>query len=194
VSIACVNHETEEGQLPLFQPLPDTDPAGILKILVWPNPVLHQISEPVSEFDTIELKQLVTDMFATMRHGNGIGLAAPQVNVLKRVITLEIEPNRMLYFINPRVVWESEEMYSWEEGCLSVPGYFEKRDRPQEILVETADFSGNITNVRLQGLYAFALQHEIDHLNGIVFVDDLSNLKKDRVKAKVKKTLRHRGL
>lgn len=193
MSMAFVEKEVEEGPLPLFYPLADVDPPRFLKILVWPNPVLNQISDPVVEFGTTELKQLVADMFVTMRKDNGVGLAAPQVNVLRRVITLEIEPDKSLYFINPIITWSSEKMYSWEEGCLSVPGYFEKRDRPEEILVETSDLSGNTTTVRLQGLYAFALQHEIDHLNGIVFIDNLSPLKKDRVKVKIRKTLRLRG-
>lgn len=193
MSMAFVEKEVDEGPLPLFYPLADVDAPTIRKILVWPNPTLSKIADPVDDFNAVDIKQLVADMFVTMRKDSGVGLAAPQVNVLRRVITLEIEPDKSLYFINPVIVWVSEKMYSWEEGCLSVPGYFEKRDRPEEILVETADLSGNVTTVRLQGLYAFALQHEIDHLNGIVFVDGLSPLKKDRVKAKIRKTLRLRG-
>lgn len=182
-----------EERLPLFNSFPDVI-AKELPIRIWPDPILHKLSMPIDkEFGTPELKQLIVDMFHTMRLNKGVGLAAPQVGVSKRVITMEVEPNVLVYFINPIITESSDVNYKWEEGCLSVPGYFEFRERPNDINVWTNDIDGKLMTVRLQGLYAFALQHEMDHLAGKVFVDDLSQFKKERVKSKVKKTLRNRN-
>jgi peptide deformylase len=191
-----VDLESQDGveeRLPLFNSFPDVI-AKELPIRIWPDPILHKLSMPIAnEFGTLELKQLIVDMFHTMRINKGVGLAAPQVGICKRVITMEVEPNVLVYFINPIIVESSDTNYKWEEGCLSVPGYFEFRERPNDINVWTNDVDGKLMTVRLQGLYAFALQHEMDHLAGKVFVDDLSQFKKDRVKVKVKKTLRNRN-
>lgn len=186
-----------EGQFPAFAPSTDIQPK-LLEIRVWPDPILHKLSMPIEDrgplaFGSIELRQLIADMFHTMLRGNGVGLAAPQVGISRRVITMEIEPGKSFYFINPVIVESSEVMYQWEEGCLSVPGYFETRKRPNDITVWTYDTDGKLLVVRLQGLYAFALQHEMDHLAGKVFVDDLSSLKKERVKTKIKNTLQKRA-
>lgn len=187
-----------EGQIPLFTPSSDLAPPTLHPIRVWPDPILHKLSMPIEDrgelaFGSLELKQFIADMFYTMVHGNGVGLAAPQVGVLRRIITMEIEPSKQVYFINPVIVSVSDVMYQWEEGCLSVPGYFETRERPNDITVWTNDTAGKLLEIRLQGLYAFALQHEMDHLAGKVFVDDLSTFKKDRVKTKIKKTLQKRA-
>jgi len=182
-----------EDRLPIFSPIFPMLPPTEQQIRVWPDPILNKISMPINkEFGTPELQQLIIDMFHTMRLNKGVGLAAPQLGISKRVITMEVEPNKLVYFINPIFIDVSETMYKWEEGCLSVPGYFEFRERPNDINVWTNDMNGNLLEVRLQGLYAFALQHEVDHLAGKVFVDDLSPFKKDRVKGKIKKTLRNR--
>lgn len=183
-----------EGRLPIFNPMFPMFTPNECVIRVWPDPVLNKISMPIDkEFGTPALQNLIVDMFHTMRINRGIGLAAPQIGVLKRVITMEVEPNKLVYFINPIVVESSTENYQWDEGCLSVPGYFETRERPADITVWSNEINGTLLVVRLQGLYAFALQHEIDHLAGKVFVDDLSQIKKDRVKSKIKKTLRRGG-
>lgn len=181
--------------------------AQVRPILTYPNELLHKMAEPVTEFDD-ELGQLVMDMFLTMDTNSGIGLAAPQVGVLKRVITLSIPHQYMLksegtepteytdphqehtVMVNPEITDFSDEIYSFDEGCLSVPGYFEKRKRPTWIIVQYQTPKGNILHRQLEGLPAFAVQHEIDHLNGKLFVDNLSPLKKQRVKKKVEKTLR----
>ena len=183
-----------EDRLPIFNPIFPLVTPTERPICIWPDPILHKISMPIDkEFGTPDLQQLIVDMFHTMRESKGVGLAAPQVGVSKRVITMEVEPGVMVYFINPIITESSDVNYKWEEGCLSVPGYFEIRERPNDISVWCNDMKGEHLTVRLQGLYAFALQHEMDHLAGKVFVDDLSPFKKDRVKAKVKKTLRNRN-
>ena len=181
----------------------------VREILVWPNPILSQPCEDVTEFDD-ELGQLVMDMCLTMASGNGVGLAAPQVGVNKNIITIGFPKHYALdngsdytgpteygnsfidykVMINPRILNTGERQWEHEEGCLSVPGYFEKRKRPSEITVEYQLPNERWDSVQLQGLEAFAVQHELDHLNGKLFIDDLSRLKKDRVKKKVKKALR----
>lgn len=163
----------------------------LLPILIWPNPKLAEVASPVTKFD-IYVEQLIVDMLFTMRASKGIGLAAPQVGESLRVIVLEVEPDRPCYFINPTIV-SSQGNYEWEEGCLSVPGYFETRNRPGQITVETSLISGRTETIDLCGLYAFALQHEIDHLNGKVFVDGSSQLRQERARAKIRKTLKQRG-
>lgn len=183
-----------EERLPLFNPIfPMFTPTERV-IRIWPDPILHKLAMPIDkEFGTPDLQQLIVDMFHTMRESKGVGLAAPQIGVSKCVITMEVEPSVFVYFINPIIVETSDVNYKWEEGCLSVPGYFELRERPNDIKVWTNDMQGKLLVVRLQGLYAFALQHEMDHLNGKVFVDGLSQFKLERVKNKIKKTLRNRG-
>lgn len=158
---------------------------NILPILIWPDERLNQVCENITTFDDW-LKQVSLDMFATMKYNNGVGLAAPQVGILANVITISID-GIDLFFANPEIVESSERLYAWDEGCLSVPGYFEKRRRPQRIVVKYKNINGYEKEKEFQGLFAFAIQHEIDHLNGKVFVDDLSSLKKDRVKNKIKK-------
>lgn len=176
---------------PIKLPLEGRYNAEILPVLVWPNEELHKVAKPVSDFNE-ELEQTVVNMFATMKYEGGVGLAATQVGIHQRIIVIEIQPELPLVLINPEIVETGEDMYRWQEGCLSVPGYFEYRKRPQKIVLRFNDITGNTKEVEFQGIYSFAIQHEIDHLNGKVFVDGLSTFRQHRVKNKIKKTLRQR--
>lgn len=160
-----------------------------LQIVHWPDERLHKKCEDVTEFDD-HLVKFVTDMIYTMRENNGVGLAAPQVGIPLNVIVLWIDTPENSFvgeMINPEIIEVSNEMFRWEEGCLSVPGYYEDRERPKTIRVRYHDMYGKLYERELSGLAAFAVQHEIDHLNGKVFIDSLSQLKKDRIKKKISK-------
>lgn len=161
----------------------------ILPILVWPDEKLHTECTDVTEFDQ-ELKQLTLNLFATMKNDNGIGLAAPQVGEFVNVLAIWIEQDKPVLLINPKIVEASDETFEWEEGCLSVPGYFEKRKRPNRIVVSYKTVTGDEKESEFRDLYAFAIQHEIDHLNGTLFIDGFSKFKLSRVKAKIKKYLK----
>lgn len=166
--------------------------AVALPVLRWPYDVdaLHQKSAPVEVFDN-ELKQLILNMFATMKTLGGVGIAAPQVGAFKRVLVIQLEEGKPLICVNPEIVEVvGNETFEWEEGCLSVPGYFNTAKRPNSIIVKFYDDEENVHEMELHGLYAFAFQHEYDHLEGKLFVDDLSMLKRMRAKEKVKKALR----
>lgn len=164
-----------------------------LGILMWPDNRLHVQCEEVTEFDNEDrknLSQLALDMIYTMRISGGIGLAAPQVGVTANMFVMTINENQdSLVLINPEVIETSDELFEWEEGCLSVPGYFENRKRPNRVVVRFQDPIGDDHELEFLGLWAFAVQHELDHLKGKVFVDDLSFFKKTRVKSKIKKTI-----
>lgn len=159
------------------------------KILIWPNELLKLQAAPVVNFND-ELKQLIMDMLLTMRQKNGIGLAAPQVGVLQRVIVIEVPQSSPFALVNPEIIKIGDKKLIFNEGCLSTPGYFEMRDRPQQIFVKYNTEMGNQHTIEFQGIHAFAIQHEIDHLNGKVFVDGLSRLKTDRIKSKIAKTIK----
>lgn len=165
---------------------------NLLDILVWPNDVLSRPCDDVMDFDD-DLQQLVVDMIHTMEHRLGIGLAAPQIGVSSNVIIIvndhgpDVVP---LTLINPQLIEVAEAKFQWDEGCLSVPGYYEMRKRPNRVVVQYQDVSGNEHQSEFIGLWAFVVQHEIDHLNGKVFVDTLTPLKKKRVTNKVRKTLK----
>lgn len=165
---------------------------NLLDILVWPNDVLSRPCDDVMDFDD-DLQQLVVDMIHTMEHRLGIGLAAPQIGVSSNVIVVvndhgpDVVP---LTLINPQLIEVAEAKFQWDEGCLSVPGYYEMRKRPNRVVVQYQDVSGNEHQSEFIGLWAFVVQHEIDHLNGKVFVDTLTPLKKKRVTNKVRKTLK----
>lgn len=165
---------------------------AILPILEYPDERLRKKAAPVEVFDN-HLKQLVADMLETMYGAPGIGLAATQVNVHKRVIVIDVseEKNSPVCLINPDIIEKcgSEEM---EEGCLSVPGIFEKVKRAQSVKVRSLDLDGNPTQIEAEGLLAVCIQHEIDHLEGRLFVDRLSPLKRQLVRKKIKKDQRHR--
>lgn len=171
---------------------------AIMPIYVAPHPVLKKVAEPVTEGITDELRQFMDDMLETMYATRGIGLAAPQVGVSKRILVLDVEQGdedeegniakgTPLFFINPEIVWSSDELNTYKEGCLSVPGQYADVERPEKVRISFIDYHGKQQEVEADGLLATCLQHEIDHLNGVLFVDHLSTLKRDMVMRKLKK-------
>ena len=163
---------------------------AIKKILTVPNPVLRKKSSIVEKVDK-EIKKLMDDMLETMYKAPGIGLAAIQIGVPKRVVVIDIskEGNKKdpIYFINPELTWKSKEKATYEEGCLSIPDQFAKIDRPEKCIVKFLDYNGSLKEIKAEGLLATCIQHEIDHLNGILFIDYLSKLKKDIIIKKLSK-------
>jgi peptide deformylase len=159
-------------------------------IIILPDKRLRLVSEPVKAIDA-ELKKLVEDMFETMYEAPGIGLAAIQIGEPQRVITLDIakkdDPPAPQVFINPEITWSSDEKNIHEEGCLSIPEYYEEVERPAEVKVKYLDRAGKPQELHATGILATCLQHEIDHLNGVLFIDHLSKLKRDRVLKKFTK-------
>ena len=163
---------------------------ALLPILRYPDTRLYKKAKPVREVDE-RIRRLVQDMIETMKAAVGIGLAATQVDVHLRVIVLDIskEQNNPEVFINPRLI-QQEGQREHEEGCLSVPGIYDKVTRADRVVVEAWDLEGNTFVRTAEGLMATCLQHEMDHLEGKVFVDYLSVLKQNRIKAKLRKRLR----
>lgn len=161
---------------------------AILNILEFPDSRLRTIAKPVSIVDD-GIRQLVDDMFETMYEAPGIGLAATQVNVHKRVVVMDLSEDRSepRVFINPEIEKLTDDMDQYQEGCLSVPGFYENVDRPQKVRVKALDRDGQPYELIAEGLLAVCIQHECDHLNGKLFVDYLSNLKRDRIKKKLEK-------
>ena len=159
-------------------------------ILIIPDKRLRLKSEPVAAIDR-SVRALIDDMFETMYEAPGIGLAAIQIGVPKRVITMDLakkdEPKAPQVFINPEVTWHSEEKAIYEEGCLSIPEYYEEVERPASVKVKYLDLDGKTHEIEASGLLATCLQHEIDHTNGILFIDYISKLKRDMVMKKFKK-------
>ena len=153
-------------------------------IIVLPDKRLRQVSDPVKAVDA-EVRTLVDDMFETMYKAPGVGLAAIQVGVPRRVITVDTakkdEPKQPQAFLNPEIVWSSHEKSTYEEGCLSIPEYYEKVERPTHVKVRFMGLDGKTQEIEADGLLATVLQHEIDHINGILFIDHISKLKRDRV-------------
>lgn len=166
---------------------------AVLDILEFPDPRLRTEAAPV-EAVTDEIRSLVDDMFDTMYDAPGIGLAATQVNVHQRILVMDIseEQTQPLVFINPEIEVLDPELGEYDEGCLSVPGFYETVNRPSKIAVTSMDRDGNTSTEELTGLLAICLQHEIDHLNGKLFVDYLSPLKRQRIRKKLEKSQRHR--
>ena len=173
---------------------------AILQIYVAPHPVLKKKAAPVAGGVTDDLRRLMDDMLETMYASDGIGLAAPQVGVSKRILVLDIDQprgpaevpveqkrGRPQYFVNPEIIWSSEDLRIYNEGCLSVPGQYADVTRPDKIRVKFLDYDGKAQEIEADGLLATALQHEMDHLDGILFVDHLSTLKRDIVMRKLKK-------
>jgi peptide deformylase len=161
-----------------------------LNILHYPDPRLHKVAAPVEKVDD-SIRKLVKDMAETMYSAPGIGLAATQVDVHLQVIVIDISEakNDLQVFINPRLL-ETDGMQEYEEGCLSVPGIFDKVRRPEKVRVEALDTDGKKFTLETDGLLAVCIQHEMDHLKGKVFVEYLSALKQTRIKHKLKKRLR----
>lgn len=178
---------------------------SILKILTYPDPTLREISKPVEIFDE-NLKKLTQDMLETMYSAKGIGLAAPQVGVLQRVVVIDTRPTddegkrykydemaelektipQPLVLINPRII-KGEGKTTFDEGCLSVPSFYETVQRYNVIEVETYDLNGNKKTFKTDGLLAICIQHELDHLEGKLFIDHLSFLKSNKIKNQIKK-------
>ena len=159
-------------------------------IIILPDKRLRLVSAPAKKID-VELRRLVDDMFETMYEAPGIGLAAIQVGAAKRVVTMDLakkeEPKEPRVFINPEIVWASEEKATYEEGCLSIPEFYEEVERPAQVKVRYLDLEGKAQEIEAAGLLATCLQHEIDHLNGVLFIDHISKLKRDRVAKKFAK-------
>ena len=162
-----------------------------LEILHYPDPRLRRRAEPVNVVDD-DARRLIDDMLETMYDAPGIGLSAPQVNVAKRVITVDVSKDRSapVCLVNPEILSVDGETET-EEGCLSVPGVFELVARPERVRVRALDRDGRSREIEAEGLLAVCIQHEIDHLDGRLFVDYLSRLKRQRIRKKAEKALRH---
>jgi peptide deformylase len=181
---------------------------ALLPILVAPDPILKQVSEPVAEV-TDEIRRLMDDMLETMYEAPGIGLAAIQVGVAKRVIVMDLgkpdddedegapkgdqdkkekkverDPR---FFVNPEIVWASDDLVLCEEGCLSVPDLYEEVERPAQVRVRFLDYDGKSQEIDCDGMLAVCIQHEMDHLEGILFIDHLSRLKREMMLKKLAK-------
>lgn len=162
-------------------------------ILNYPDPRLRTIAKPVEVFDD-KLHALIDDMFATMYAAKGIGLAASQIDEHIQLIVMDLseDNDQPRVFINPKITPLVDELFTYEEGCLSVPDYYDKVDRPKRVKIEALDKDGNAFEEETEGMLAVCIQHEIDHLNGKLFVDYLSKLKQDRARDKVRKVIKQR--
>jgi peptide deformylase len=162
-------------------------------VLIAPDPRLKAISQPVDKVDG-EIRRLTEDMLESMYAADGIGLAAIQIGVPKRVLVLDLarreKRNEPRVFINPRILWSSDDAATYEEGCLSVPDIWEEVERPAQIRAECLDEEGRLQTLEAEGLLATCLQHEMDHLDGILFVDHLSRLKRTMALRKLAKAQR----
>ena len=160
----------------------------LLTVLHYPDPRLHKVAKPVAVVDG-RVRKIVADMAETMYEAPGIGLAATQVDIHERIIVIDVseEQNQLMVFINPELVWASEEKKEWREGCLSVPEFFDEVERPDQIRVKALDVNGKPFEIKADGLLSVCLQHEMDHLLGKVFVEYLSLLKRNRISLKMKK-------
>ncbi|HEU4621190.1 MAG TPA: peptide deformylase [Burkholderiaceae bacterium] len=166
---------------------------ALLTILSYPDPRLHKVAVPVREIDA-RIRQLAQDMAETMYAAPGVGLAATQIDVHERLIVIDVsqERNQLITLINPEIVWASDETKVWEEGCLSVPGFYDDVERPDRVRVRALGLDGQPFEFEADGLLAVCVQHEMDHLNGKVFVEYLSTLKRNRIKTKLQKAARER--
>jgi peptide deformylase len=156
-------------------------------ILILPDPRLRLVCEPVVKVDD-SLRKLMDDMVETMHDAPGIGLAASQLGILQRVVVIDLakkdEPPQPLFFVNPEIVWSAEGRSVYEEGCLSIPEYYEEVERPASVRARFLDREGAPQEILAEGLLSTALQHESDHLDGVLFIDHISKLKRDRVTKK----------
>jgi len=161
---------------------------AVLSILHYPDQRLHTIAKPVASVDA-RIQQIVADMAETMYEASGIGLAATQVDIHERIIVIDVseDRNELMVFINPELTWSSPEKKSWREGCLSVPEFFDEVERPERIKIKALNQAGKPFELEADGLLAVCLQHEMDHLQGKVFVEYLSPLKRSRISLKLKK-------
>ena len=158
-------------------------------IITVPDPLLKSISKPVDKIND-EIKILINDMFETMYNAPGIGLAAVQIGIPLRVVVIDIskeDERKPHFFINPNIVWLSDKTSIYEEGCLSIPNQFAEIERPESCRVEYLDLNNKKKEIEASGLLSTCIQHEIDHLNGVLFIDYLSKLKKNMIIKKVTK-------
>lgn len=164
---------------------------ALLPILEFPDPRLRTVAKPVTVFDE-SLQTLVKDMTETMYAAEGIGLAASQVDVHKRVLVIDVseEKDSPRTFINPTFEVIEQELQDYDEGCLSVPGFYETISRPRRVLIKAQDETGEVFELEADGILAICIQHEIDHLEGKLFVDYISKLKRDRIRGKLEKAHR----
>ena len=162
------------------------------KIVIEPDPILRKESAPIEKVDN-DLRKLLDDMLETMYAAPGIGLAAVQIGILKRLIVIDIskdkEKKNPLFLINPEIVSKSKNTSIYEEGCLSLPGHFAEIERPAECQINFLDYNGKKKEISAKGLLSTCIQHEVDHLNGVLFIDYLSKLKKDMI---IKKLVKHK--
>jgi peptide deformylase len=166
----------------------DNSYMALLNVLCYPDPRLHQVAKPVAQVDA-RIKKIVADMADTMYEAPGVGLAATQVDIHERIVIIDIsdDQNDLKVFINPEIIWSSPEKKSWREGCLSVPDFYDEVERPSQVRVKALDIDGKEFELDADGLLAVCLQHELDHLQGKVFVAYLSILKRTRISQKLKK-------
>ncbi len=162
----------------------------VRKILKYGEPVLERAAEPVTDFDTPELHELITDMWETMYAAKGVGLAAPQIGFGKRISVIDIsvgeDESKKIVMINPEIV-SRDGKQTGEEGCLSIPGFREPVTRANEVMVRAHNEKGEVIELSGEELLARAFEHEIDHLNGVLFINHLSTLKRDIIRRKIKK-------
>ena len=160
------------------------------KIIIEPDPILRKKCEPLEKVDT-DTRKLMDDMLETMYAAPGIGLAAVQIGILKRLVVIDIsrdeEKKNPIFLINPEIINQSKQISVYEEGCLSIPGQFAEIERPAECTLKYIDYNGKEKELKADGLLATCIQHEVDHLNGILFIDYLSKLKKDMIIKKLVK-------
>ncbi len=169
---------------------PETlEPHMIREIVIWPDPVLKQVARPVEKVDAA-IRRLLDDMAETMYAAEGVGLAAPQVAEPKRCIVIDTSPRqegqKLIHLVNPEIV-KAEGTTTYNEGCLSIPGEAEEVERAAKVWVRALDYSGKPFELECEGLLAIAAQHEIDHLQGVMFVDHLSSLKREIIRRRMKK-------
>ena len=166
-------------------------PMALLPILCYPDPRLHKVAQPVKVVDD-RIRQLVADMLETMYEAPGIGLAATQVDVHERLVVIDVSEDHSepLVLVNPEITWASDEKHVGEEGCLSVPGIYDGVQRSAAVHVKALDEHGTARTIEAEGMLAVCIQHELDHLQGKVFVEYLSPLKRNRIKTKLVKAQR----
>ncbi len=162
------------------------------KIVIEPDPILRKKCEPIEKIDD-NTRKLLDDMLETMYDAPGIGLAAVQVGILRRLVVIDISKNEEkkdpLFLVNPKILNRSKETSVYEEGCLSLPGQFAEIERPAKCVLKYTDYNGKDKELKAEGLLATCIQHEVDHLNGVLFIDYLSKLKKDMI---IKKLAKHK--
>jgi len=168
----------------------------IKPLIILPDPILRQLSKPIERVDA-DLQRLADDMLETMYDAPGIGLAAIQIGVPRRMLVIDVsregEEKQPQVFINPEIVKSSDERSVYEEGCLSIPDYYAEVERPAAVRVKYLDRDGKLQEIEAEGLMATCLQHEIDHLNGVLFIDHISKLKRDMVVKKFRKLARDKA-